>query len=59
MSCQNRTEILCEVFLFQHSLLVLDNLNIHLLVSIEFSDPTRKWAQQWGGEDVKKAATAR
>jgi len=56
---QNRTEILCEAFLFQHFLSVLDDLNIHSLVSIKFSDLTKKWAQQWGGENVKKAATVR
>ncbi len=56
---QNRTEILCKAFLFQHFLSVLDDLNIHSLASIKFFNLTRKWAQQQGGEDVKKAATVR
>ncbi len=38
---QNRTEILCEAFLFQHFFSVLDDLNIHSLASIEFFNPTR------------------
>ncbi len=56
---QNRTEIPCKAFLFQHFLSVLDDLNIHSLVSIEFFNLIKKWAQQQNNENVKKVATVR